>query len=123
MLPIYFQTTDWTTVPVTEHRGESGMAYWRTKQFDAFRMRLVEYSAGYKANHWCAVGHVLFCLEGEMTCELSDGRTFLLKKGMSYEVSDNVSLHRSHTSTGVKLLIIDGAFLKQQHRHRNPWRI
>ena len=75
-------------------------------------MRLVEYSAGYKANHWCKKGHILFCLEGELTTELKDGRQFILKKGMSYQVSDDVSAHRSSTVTGAKLFIVDGGFLQ-----------
>jgi hypothetical protein len=31
---------------------------------------------------------------------------------MSYQVSDDVSSHRSSTSTGAKLFIVDGGFLK-----------
>lgn len=106
-----FQTTDWTRITGTEHPGDHGIAHWRTMQWGDFRVRLVEYSAGYKANHWCTKGHILFCLEGELITELKDGRQFVLKQGMSYQVSDNVSAHRSSTSTGAKLFIIDGGFL------------
>lgn len=81
-------------------------------QWGDLRVRVVEYSAGYKADHWCTKGHILFCLEGEITTELKDGRQFVLKEGMSYQVSDDVSAHRSSTTTGAKLFIVDGGFLK-----------
>lgn len=107
MTGIPFGTTDWSTLPATEHRGESGVAWWRTRQFGAIRVRMVEYSAGYRADHWCAKGHVLLCLEGELTTELRDGRQFLLKPGMSYQVADNAEAHRSTTVAGAKLFIVD----------------
>jgi hypothetical protein len=107
-----FQTTDWNSIIGTNHNGDSGTAQWRTMQWGDLRVRLVEYSAGYKANHWCTKGHILFCLEGELTTELKDGRKFILKKGMSYQVSDDVSAHRSSTVTGAKLFIVDGGFLQ-----------
>jgi len=112
MNAILFQTTDWEAIPATQHCGECGMAHWRTLQFEGLRIRLVEYSKGYKADHWCKAGHIVYCIEGEMTSELADGRTFTISKGMSYQVSDNVSQHRSYSKEGVKLLIVDGNFLK-----------
>jgi hypothetical protein len=120
--PILFQTTDWNVIPVVEHRGETGTARWKTIQFDTLRIRVVEYSENYKADHWCKVGHILYCLEGELVTELSDGRVFKLTKGMSYQVTDGASAHRSSSALGVKLLIIDGGFLKTQNAH-NPWRM
>jgi quercetin dioxygenase-like cupin family protein len=122
MTPILYQTIDWQEVPATRHAGDSGYALWRTMQHDGLRVRMVEYSPGYFANHWCKKGHVVFCLEGELISELSDGRTFVLKAGMSYHVSDNVSEHRSHTTSGARLLIIDGDFLHHQ-KPLNPWRM
>jgi quercetin dioxygenase-like cupin family protein len=113
MIPaVLFHTTDWSGITATEHAGETGMALWRTLKFGDLRIRQVEYSAGYKADHWCALGHILFCLEGELLTELQDGRQFMLRAGMSYQVSDDVSSHRSSTATGAKLFIIDGGFLK-----------
>jgi len=109
---IPFQTIDWTTIPKTEHAGESGIAYWQTVQFGGIRVRLVEYTAGYLADHWCTKGHIVHCLDGEFTSELQNGETYILCKGMTYLVSDEVSSHRSVTANGVKLLIIDGDFLK-----------
>lgn len=121
--PIVFHTTDWSTVPETEHPGESGTALWRTISYGSLRIRVVEYSANYKANHWCKAGHVLYCLEGELTTELSDGSLVRLSKGMSYQVSDGMSSHRSSSEKGVRLLIIDGGFLKTNSSNQNPWRM
>ncbi len=107
MSGIPFGTTDWSTVEATEHKGETGTCWWRTRQFDCIRVRMVEYSAGYLADHWCSKGHVLLCLEGELNTELKDGRRFVLKPGMSYQVADNAEPHRSHTAVGAKLFIVD----------------
>lgn len=102
-----FEVVNWQSVTATEHPGETGMATWRTFQLGDVRVRMVEYSAGYLADHWCQKGHVLLVLEGELVTELSDGRTFILTPGMSYHVSDDASSHRSGTSTGARLFIID----------------
>ena len=107
MSEIPFGTTDWSSITPTEHPGETGKALWRTCQFGAIRVRMVEYSPGYLANHWCVKGHILLCLEGELHTELEDGRTFLLKPGMSYQVADNAEAHRSSTPSGAKLFIVD----------------
>lgn len=109
---IPFQVIDWGKIPKTNHDGETGVAYWQTSQFDGLRIRLVEYSEGYLANHWCRKGHIVHCLEGEFISEMENGEKFTLKKGMTYVVSDDLSSHRSFTKTGVTLLIIDGDFLR-----------
>ncbi len=111
---IPFQTIDWTTIPRTEHKGETGTAYWQTVQLPGLRIRIVEYSAGYLADHWCRKGHIVHCLEGEFTSESADGNHSHFTSGMTYVVSDELSSHRSVTQTGVKLLIVDGDFLKFQ---------
>jgi hypothetical protein len=111
---IPFQVIDWEGVPVTRHPGETGFALWQTLQLEGLRIRLVEYSGGYVADHWCTKGHIVHCLEGEFVSELTTGEKFTLTKGMTYVVSDDASSHRSVTENGVKLLIIDGDFLKQQ---------
>jgi len=107
MTGIPFGTTDWSKIPPTEHAGETGSAQWRTQHFGAIRVRRVDYSAGYSADHWCAKGHILLCLEGELTTELEDGRVFVLKPGMSYQVADNAEAHRSRTVCGARLFIVD----------------
>lgn len=108
---IPFQTTNWDHVPVTVHPGETGEAHWKTIQYGDLRIRMVEYSKDYKADHWCAKGHIIFCISGEMTTELSDGSLHTLTQGMSYQVSDDLSSHRTSSKQGVKLFIVDGAFL------------
>lgn len=104
---LLFEVTDWATVAPTEHLGESGLAIWRTNHFGPIRVRMVEYSAGYMADHWCSKGHILLCIEGELHTELKDGRTFTLKPGMSYQVADNAEPHRSSAPWGAKLFIVD----------------
>ena len=109
---ILFRTIDWDRIPKEEYKGEAGFATWQTLSFDGLRMRIVNYSKGYIADHWCTKGHIVHCLEGEFTSEMKTGEQFRLTAGMTYIVSDEVSSHRSRTSTGVKLLIIDGDFLR-----------
>ena len=99
MHDIPFGTTDWSGVERTEHPGETGKAFWRTRQFGAIRVRMVEYTPGYLADHWCSKGHILLCLEGELHTELADGRTFVLTPGMTYQVADDTAPHRSSTDT------------------------
>lgn len=107
MANIPFGITDWSKIERTEHKGERGIAYWRTKEFGGIRVRMVDYSPGYLADHWCSKGHILLCIEGELSTELADGRKFTLKPGVSYQVADNAEAHRSFTSTGAKLFIVD----------------
>src|ERR1043165_7166880 len=107
MKNIPFGTTDWSSIVVTEHHGTTGMAYWRTQQFDSIRVRMVEYTAGYLADHWCEKGHILLCLEGRLETELADGRKFVLTPGISYQVADQAEAHRSFTDVGAKLFIVD----------------
>ena len=102
-----FCTTDWSSLTLTEHPGQSGVAYWRTFERGNIRVRMVEYSPGYLADHWCSKGHVLLVLEGELVTELQDGTSHILRPGMSYQVADNAAPHRSHTTTGAKLFIVD----------------
>jgi quercetin dioxygenase-like cupin family protein len=104
---IAFGTTDWSTVSPTTHPGETGTARWRTREYGGIRVRMVEYSPGYLADHWCSKGHILLVLEGSLETELADGRTFVLSAGMSYQVADNAEPHRSRTREGAKLFIVD----------------
>lgn len=113
MQNIPFTTIDWTSIPKTEHKGETSTSYWQTIQFSGLRIRIVEYLPGYLADHWCEKGHVVHCLEGDFITELRTGEKTKLKKGESYAVSDELSSHRSYSEHGTKLLIIDGDFLKK----------
>lgn len=109
---IPFQNIEWGKVPKTEHQGETGVAYWQTVQFAGLRVRMVEYSKNYMADHWCQKGHIVHCLKGGVTTEFEDGSSRVLTTGMTYVVSDELSSHRSVTKEGALLLIIDGDFLK-----------
>jgi hypothetical protein len=102
-----FGTTDWSKVETTVHPGERGTAYWRTIEIGSIRVRMVEYTPGYLADHWCSKGHVLLCVEGRLETELADGRRFVLTPGVSYHVADGAEPHRSSTEQGAKLFIVD----------------
>jgi hypothetical protein len=110
---IPFQTIDWKKIPKIEHKGETGIAYWQTLQLEGLRIRIVEYSKGYMADHWCKKGHIVHCLEGDFSSELKNGEKSTFVQGMSYVVSDDSSAHRSSSKNGAKLIIIDGDFLQQ----------
>jgi hypothetical protein len=102
-----FGTVDWSAVEVTTHTGTTGHALWRTRQFGDVRVRMLEYTAGYRADHWCRKGHFLLCLDGELHTELADGRVAVLTAGMSYQVGDDAEPHRSYSPRGAKLFVVD----------------
>ena len=107
MADIPFGTTDWSHVEPTEHPGERGVAHWRTRIFGDIRVRVVEYTPGYLADHWCVKGHILLCTDGELHIELKGGRILTLRPGMSYQAGDDAEPHRSRTDVGAKLFIVD----------------
>ena len=86
---IPYQIVNWEEVEKTEHKGEKGVSYWKTKQFDGLRVRVVEYSPGYIADHWCEKGHIIYCIEGEVTNERDckiicvNGKSRFYKNGLS----------------------------------------
>lgn len=116
MYTIPFTNIDWSQIDKSHHPGETGDAYWQTINFDGLRIRIVEYSSGYIADHWCQKGHIVHCLEGSFVSELENGDQFSLSKGMTYIVSDHLSSHRSLSLESVKLLIIDGDFLQPKNQ-------
>lgn len=111
MSEIPFGTTDWATIEPERHAGEVGEALWRVRSVgpaeNPIRVRMVEYSPGYVSDHWCSKGHVLLCLEGELETTLEDGRVFVLRPGMSYQVADQAEAHSSRAPKGAKLFIVD----------------
>lgn len=107
MTPMEMTVTDWPEIAATEHPGDSGLALWRTCNFGDIRVRMVEYSPGYEADHWCSKGHVLLCLSGSLTIEIQNGSRFELKPGQSYHVGDGDPPHRSQTANGATLFIVD----------------
>jgi hypothetical protein len=104
---IPFQATDWADVEPVAYAGEKGVAHWRTRQFGDIRVRIVDYSPDYLADHWCEKGHIILCLEGELHTELKDGRVVVLRPGMSYQVGDGSEAHRSYSANGARLFIVD----------------
>ena len=109
---IPFQVIRWDAVEKVIYPGETGNAYWQTVSMPGLRLRIVEYAAGYLADHWCSKGHIVHCLSGELETEMATGEKWILSPGMTYVVSDNLSSHRSKAKEQVRLLIIDGNFLK-----------
>ena len=98
---------EWAKVDAVEHPGETGIATWRTQTMGDIRVRMVEYSPGYRADHWCSKGHVILCLAGALDIELADGKRLTMKAGESYQVGDGDPGHRSTTASGAKLFIVD----------------
>jgi len=104
---IPFAVTDWSNIPISKHAGETGEAIWKVVDLGCVRVRMMEYSPNYKADHWCKRGHILLVLEGELITELEDGRIFTLVAGQSYQVQHDGEAHRSSTIAGVKLFVVD----------------
>ncbi len=98
---------DWSQVPAEEHRGTTGVALWRVQRFGDIRVRMVEFTPGYVADHWCSKGHILLCVAGELHTKLADGRRFVLGPGVSYAVADGAEPHRSSTPVGARLFVVD----------------
>ena len=107
MPPLPMSITDWADISPTQHPGEQGVAVWRSRNFGDIRVRMVEYSPGYKADHWCSKGHVLLCLRGSLIIQLQNGDTFELNPGQSYHVGDGDPPHSSSTATGAQLFVVD----------------
>lgn len=105
--PFPFSITDFNSIEPEIKTGITGSAEWRVMMRDDIRIRLVKYSPGYFADHWCSKGHIIYCVEGEMITELQDGRKFNLAKGQVYTVGDNSDAHRSYTESGCTLFIVD----------------
>ena len=110
MIP--FDITDWKILPETEINGEKGIAKSKTLNLGSLVLRQVEYSSDYKSDHWCDKGHVVYCTQGEFTIELKSGDQYYIKEGMTFQVSDNLSLHKLSTITGAKVFILDGKILE-----------
>jgi hypothetical protein len=109
--PYSYLAIDWDSVAKEEHKGETGTSFWGTVQLPGLRIRIVDYSPDYLADHWCQKGHIVHCLEGEFENEQESGERTVMTKGMTYVVSDGASSHRSRTERGATLLIVDGDFL------------
>jgi hypothetical protein len=108
MRGIPFRAIDWSGVEVVEHKGETGTSTWRTREAGSLRQRVVEYSPGYRSDHWCAKGHVFFVIEGEFGVKLKDGTDCLLGPGMSFLAGDDdANPHRGYSDKGARVFIVD----------------
>ncbi len=103
-----FTITDWKNIETIEHKGESGTSFWLVFEKGNIRVRMVEYSPGFKSDHYCSRGHILLVLEGELYIKLKDGQTFLFVQGMSFQAEDDeTNPHLAYTKNGAKVFIVD----------------
>jgi len=102
------QVTDWTQLPAIEVPGTSGVAKARTQDIGEAQLRLIEYSQGYLADHWCAKGHVIYVVSGTLAIEHQDGRAACaLSAGMSWCVADEARAHRVRSDDGATIFVLD----------------
>ncbi|MFC2164381.1 DHCW motif cupin fold protein [Acidobacteriota bacterium] len=105
---ISFTMTDWSRVPQVEYKGETGTSFWRIFEQGNIRVRIVDYSPGFRSDHWCPRGHVLLVLEGELTIELKDGQVYIMPPGTSFQAADDdENPHMAYTDKGAKVFIVD----------------
>ncbi len=103
-----FVVTTWPDVPPMEHKGETGMSYWKVFEQGNIRVRIVEFEPGFKADHYCPRGHVLLVLEGEVRIRLKDGKEYKLTPSMSFQASDDeANPHYVYSDKGGKVFIVD----------------
>lgn len=102
-----FNTVDWDKIEPVEYPGETGTSFWRTHEVGNLRVRMVEYSPGYLADHWCSRGHVLLVLAGELVTELAGGAAHPMRAGMSFHVADDAEPHRVFSRSGARVFIVD----------------
>ncbi|MEO6132180.1 MAG: DHCW motif cupin fold protein [Saprospiraceae bacterium] len=112
-MEIPFTLIDWSELDLKIKEGVTGSSAQKVIDFAGLKIRIVEYSPGFMADHWCMKGHIVHCLQGNFESEMENGEKYYLTAGMTYVVSDEMSSHRSNTKNGTTLLIIDGDFLKE----------
>jgi hypothetical protein len=99
---------DWRRLPAVAHAGETGTATARTHDLGGVQLRVVQYGAGYRADHWCAKGHVVHVLAGDLVIEHDDGRRFALSAGMTWHAPDDTGPpHRVLCEHGATVFIVD----------------
>lgn len=99
---------DWSRVPAVVQPGETGTAAARTCDLGDIRLRLVAYSPGYKADHWCAKGHIIYVISGHLVIEHEDETRAVLSPGKSWHAPDNAGPpHRVLCEAGATVFIID----------------
>ena len=103
-LPLSF---DWDSIPTQKIDGETGFCTIKTKTLGEIKIRHIEYSANYSADHWCDKGHIVFIIDGELKIEHKDNSIHTLQGGMTYLIGDNTLAHQAKSKLGAKALIID----------------
>lgn len=99
---------DWSHVPSVVQAGETGTAAARTQNLGDIRLRLVTYSGGYQADHWCDKGHVLHVIAGAIVIEYCDQTRVVLDTGTSWHAPDGTSpSHRVVCESGATVFIVD----------------
>jgi quercetin dioxygenase-like cupin family protein len=69
---------------------------------------MIEYSSGFRSDHYCERGHVLLVLQGELCIRLKNGSEHRLVTGMSIQVADDtINPHLASTETGAKVFVVD----------------
>ncbi len=105
---IPFTVTDWERITIEEYKGKAGTSYWQTFNKGDIRVRKIEYSPGYRADHWCSKGHILLILEGELFVQLKNGQEYTLTQGMSFLTGDDESNpHMAYSDKGARVFIVD----------------
>lgn len=103
-----FTLTTWDEIMPTEHKGETGTSYWRTIETGNIRVRMVDYSAGFRSDHYCPRGHVLLVLKGQIGILLKNGNSSVLGAGMSFRVGDDeANPHLVYSESGATVFIVD----------------
>jgi quercetin dioxygenase-like cupin family protein len=101
-------TIDWPKVPAVVQAGETGIATSRTVNLSDVTLRLVEYSAGYKADHWCTKGHILYVVSGNVVIEYDNEKRTNLSSGMSWHAPEGASTaHLLRCERAATVFIID----------------
>ena len=100
--------TDWSSLSASSQPGAMGAATIRGRHIGDMQLRLVSYSAGYMADHWCHKGHIVVVIAGAAMIEHEDGRRYELSAGMAYHVSDDEQApHRLTSREGASVFILD----------------
>ena len=101
-------STDWSSLVSESVEGLSGNSRSKSIKYGNIRMRTMEYSPGFEADHWCPRGHIIFVLEGEITIKLKDETEQKISKGMSFICGDNeTNPHMVYSKKGAFVIIID----------------
>jgi hypothetical protein len=103
-----FYSIDWDMFKTKKYKGESGSSYWRTVEMDGFRLRMVDYSPGFRSDHFCCKGHIILVEEGMLSLKMNSGGIVNIEKGMSLLIGDSIrDSHQAFTNEGARVFIVD----------------